>query len=54
VDDLLDAYLVAVDNLTINEEDRLKKKIQTLEVEKSQIEALAYELEQVKKAIATR
>ena len=30
-DDLLDAYLVAVDNLTINEENRLKKKVEKLQ-----------------------
>jgi len=50
-DEMLDEYMKAVDNLTINEENRLKRKVQKLEVEKSQIEALALELEKVKKAI---
>ncbi len=48
--DLLSQYMKAVDNLTINEENR-KRKVEKLEVEKTQIEALALELEKVKKAI---
>jgi integrase len=51
---LLTEYLKAVNELTINEENRLRTRVAKLEVEKSQIEALAYELEQVKKAIKTR
>ena len=41
----------AVDNLTINEENRLKRKVEKLEVERSQIDALTHELQQIKKAI---
>ncbi len=50
-DEMLDEYMKAADNLTINEENRLRKKVEKLEVEKSQIEALALELEKVKKAV---
>ena len=39
-DYFLQEYLKAVDNLTINEENRLKQKVETLTIEKSQIEAL--------------
>jgi integrase len=49
--EILEDYLKVVDLLTINEESRLKSKIEKLEVEKTQIEALAFELEKVKKAI---
>jgi integrase len=51
---LLTEYLKAVNELTINEENRLRTRVAKLEVEKSQIEALAYELEQVKKAITLK
>jgi hypothetical protein len=49
--EILEDYLKVVDLLTINEESCLKSKIEKLEVEKTQIEALAFELEKVKKAI---
>lgn len=39
--ELLEDYLNAVDMLTINDEFRLKQKIQVLEVEKSQLETIA-------------
>ncbi|MGH9998115.1 MAG: site-specific integrase, partial [Nitrososphaeraceae archaeon] len=38
--EMLDEYFKAVNNLTINEENRLKIKIQKLEVEKSRIDKL--------------
>ena len=41
----------AADNLTINEENRLRKKVEKLEVEKTEIQALALELEKVKRMI---
>jgi hypothetical protein len=50
-EDLQEEYMKAADNLTINEENRLRRKVEKLEVEKTQIEALALELEKVKKAI---
>ncbi len=45
-------YEKAIDDLTINAENRLKRKVQKLEIEKSQLDMLALELEKVKKAIA--
>jgi integrase len=39
-DEMLEEYMKAVNNLTINEENRLKIKIQKLEVEKSRIDKL--------------
>ena len=41
---MLDAYLIAVDNLTINEENRLKRKVEKLEVEKSLMDQLHAEV----------
>jgi integrase len=39
--DLLDEYQKAIDTLTINPENRLKRKVEKLEVEKNQFERLA-------------
>ena len=39
--ELLEDYLNVVDLLTINDEFRLKKKIEVLEVEKTQLETIA-------------
>jgi len=39
--ELLDDYLNAVDSLTINQENRLKNKIDVLEIEKSKLETIA-------------
>jgi hypothetical protein len=36
-DDFLEEYLKAVNNLTINEENRLKMKVEKLEIEKSEM-----------------
>lgn len=47
--DLEAEYMKAVDNLTINEENRLKRKVEKLEVEKNQFETLAAEIEALKK-----
>ena len=43
--------MLAHDNLLIDQSHKLQKKIEKLEVEKTQIEALALELEKVKKAV---
>jgi len=51
-EEMLEEYEKAVDSLTINEEKRLKRKVEKLEVEKSQLDMLALELQKVKKAIA--
>jgi hypothetical protein len=49
--DLLNSYLSVVNALTLNEDFRLRQKVEKLELEKSQIESLTYELKQIKKAI---
>ncbi len=49
--DLLEEYMKGVDNLTINEENRLKRKVEKLEVEKSYVDQLRLEIEQIKKVI---
>ena len=42
-DEMLDAYLVAIDNLTIEESNRLKKKVTELEQKQSEIDKMKYE-----------
>ena len=49
--DMYEEYEKAIDNVTINEENRLKRKVEKLEVEKSQITFLATEISEIKKAI---
>ena len=49
---MLDAYLIAVDNLTINEENRLKRKVEKLEVEKSLMDQLRAEVYYIKQEMA--
>lgn len=47
--ELLDDYMKAVDFLTINEENRLKIKLeQTVQIERSQIESLKVDFERFK------
>jgi len=48
---MLDEYMKAVNNLTINEENRLKIKIQKLEVEKSRIDKLEENLRILQKGL---
>jgi hypothetical protein len=48
-EELLEEYLLAVDSLTINDEFRLRKKIETLEIEKSRFEMIAKDVEQLKR-----
>ena len=50
-DELLEDYLNAIDLLTINEENRLKRKVQKLEVEKTEYEALAADISRIKKKV---
>jgi hypothetical protein len=50
-DDLLDAYLVAVDNLTINEENRLKKKVTELQEKQDKIERLVSRIDGLEKQL---
>ena len=48
---MLEEYMKAIDLLTINEENRLRKKVEKLEVEKNSFEALAKEIEALKRKI---
>jgi len=47
--ELLDEYLIAVDRLTINDEFRLRKKVERLEIEKSQLEQLTADVAKLKR-----
>jgi site-specific recombinase XerD len=47
-EELLEEYMKAVDALTINEENRLKRKVATLEIEQSKIDELAKVVETVR------
>jgi integrase len=49
--DILGEYMKAVNNLTINEENRLKLKIEKLEVEKTDFQALASEIAEIKREL---
>ena len=53
-DEMQKEYEKAINLLTINEENRLKRKVEKLEIERSQIETLTYELDQIKKAIRAK
>ena len=50
-DDLLDAYLVAVDNLTIEESNRLRKKVNELQVKYDKIDALVSRIDYLEKQL---
>jgi len=50
-EEMFQEYQKAANNLTINEENRLKLKIEKLEVEKSQFETLASKIEAIEKKI---
>ena len=50
-DEMLNEYLKAVDNLTINEENRLKRKIEVLTIEKSKVDIALASIEEMKKKI---
>jgi len=45
--ELLEDYLKAIDLLTINEENRLQKKVESLEIKKSRIDQLEFTLKQL-------
>lgn len=49
--EMLNEYLKAVNLLTINEENRLKQKVETLEIEKSQLATLQADFEKLKKQV---
>lgn len=44
-------YEKAIDNLTINEDNRLKRKVEILQVEKSKIEDIRKELDLLKRKV---
>ena len=44
-------YEMAIDYLTISEENRLRKKVQKLEIEKGQLDRLGAEIELLKQKI---
>jgi integrase len=48
-DEMYDEYEKAIDSLTINEENRLRKKVETLEIEKSRIDMLETKIQQLEK-----
>ncbi len=48
---LLTEYMKAVDNLTINEENRLKRKVEILTIEKSKVDLALSQIEDMKKRI---
>ena len=47
-EEMLREYEKAIDLLTIDPANRLRKRVEKLEVEKTEIQALAFELEKVK------
>ncbi|TLX88718.1 MAG: hypothetical protein E6L04_00090 [Thaumarchaeota archaeon] len=46
-DEMYAEYQKAIDNLTINEENRLRKKVKILEVEKSRLDQLEFSLKRL-------
>jgi integrase len=50
-DEMLEEYMKAVDNLTINPENRLKRKVELLTIEKSKVDLALSQIEDMKKRI---
>ena len=50
-EEMLNEYLKAVNLLTINEENRLKQKVEILEIEKSQLATLKEDFEKLRKQV---
>ena len=50
-EDLLEEYMKAVDNLTINEENRLRKKVEMLTIAKDKVDLALSQIEDMKKRI---
>ena len=48
-EELLEEYLLAVDSLTINDEFRLRKRIEYLEIEKSRIDELEAKIQKLER-----
>jgi hemerythrin superfamily protein len=49
--EILDEYMKTIDNLTINEENRLKRKVEILTIEKSKVDLALSQIEEMKKKI---
>lgn len=49
--DLFKSYMLAHDNLLISQEHKLREKVEKLEVERSEIQTLHYELKKLKQAL---
>lgn len=54
VQEMLNEYLKAVSLLTINEENRLRNRVETLTIEKSQFEALKHDFEAFKQELRSK
>jgi integrase len=50
--EMIDEYIKAFDNLTINEENRLKKKVDELQVKYDKIDALVSRIDQLEKQLS--
>jgi integrase len=50
-DEMLEEYMKAADNLTINEENRLRRKVEVLTIEKSKADLALSQIEEMKKRI---
>ena len=50
-DEILAEYMKAIDNLTINPENRLKRKVEMLTIEKSKVDLALSQIEEMKKKI---
>jgi len=52
--EMLNEYLKAVNLLTINEENRLRKKVEKLEIEKSELQMLTEEVAELKRIMKSK
>jgi integrase len=50
-EEMFEEYEKSIDNLTINEENRLKRKVEILEVEKSRMDRLELQLEEIRNSV---
>jgi integrase len=50
-DEMLEEYMKAADNLTINEENTLRRKVEVLTIEKSKVDLALSQIEEMKKMI---
>ncbi|MGB8160699.1 MAG: hypothetical protein WCE93_11190 [Nitrososphaeraceae archaeon] len=50
-EDLYNQFMLAHDNLLIDQSHKLQKKVERLEMDKSKLDTLSYELDQIKKAM---